>query len=369
LSRLSRLPPGPGLRVDISTAERAPDELARRWRELAVAAENPFVLPEWHAAWVAAYPADASFVLVCREPSGDIAGVVPLVLRRRRLLAAGEQLADWFGPACAPQDEARVAAAVVDVLGRTTQRWDVWQLDRCRTDGAWIDGLRRAAPGSALKLLAHRGDDVLVAVDLERDGPDLTTAKKRRELERLGRRLREAHDVQLRRSTTPAQIERDLEALLRLRTARWGVSFDAPEESFVRALAGSLAQLHLLRLWAIDVDGEPAGVLLGWRLGSRAFAYSHAFDRAHERFGIGMALLAHAVRTSAEEGCARFDMLRGDEHFKGSFHISPSTVTSYRAVRRRSLARLRAQALAGAHSAYRRLPEQQRERLRRALRI
>jgi len=52
-------------------------------------------------------------VLVCRESTGVIVGVVPLVLRGRRLLAAGEQLADWFGPACAPEDEARVAAAAV----------------------------------------------------------------------------------------------------------------------------------------------------------------------------------------------------------------------------------------------------------------
>ena len=369
MSRLSRPSPGPELRVDVVTSPRPTPEVAQRWHELAVAAENPFVLPEWHAAWVAAQPADTPFVLVCRERSGGIAGVVPLVLRRRRLLAAGEQLTDWFGPACAPADEGRVAAAVVDALGRTAQRWDVWELDRCRADGAWIDGLLRAADRSALKLLPHRGDDVLVAVDLVHDGPDLTTAKKRRELKRLDRRLREAHDVELRHSTTPAQIERDLDALLRLRAARWSVSFDASEQAFVRALAASLARLDLLRLWTIDVDGEPAGVLLGWRLGARAFAYSHACDRAHERFGLGMALFAHAMRTSAEEGCTRFDLLRGDEHYKGSFHISASAVTSYRAVRRRSLARLHAQALVGARSAYRRLPPQQRERLRRALRI
>jgi len=366
---LSRRSPGTGLSVDVITTARAPEALAQRWHELAAEAENPFALPEWHAAWVAAHPADTPFVLVCREREGDVVGVVPLVMRGRRLLAAGEELADWCGPACAPGDEVRVAAAVVGALARTAQRWDVWQLDRCRAQDAWIDGLLRASRGSAVKLLPYRGEDLLVAVDLERDGPDLTTKKKRRELERLDRRLREAHDVQLRRSTTPQQIERDLDALLHLRTARWDVSFDASEESFLRALVASLARLELLRLWAIDVDGEPAGVLLGWRLGSRAFAYSHAFDRAHERFGIGMALLAHAVRAAADEGCARYDMLRGDEHFKGSFHISTAPVTCYHAVRRRSLARLQAEAFVGARSAYHRLGTRQRERLRRALRI
>jgi len=176
--------------------------LARRWHKLAIAAENPFVLPEWHAAWVATHPADAPFVLVCREPTGAIAGVVPLVARGRRLLAVGDQFADWFGPACAPADEARVAAAAVAALSRT-RRWDVWQLDRCRTSGAWIDGLAVAAVGSAVKLLAHPGDDVLVSVDLARGGPDLRTAKKVRELARSARRLREAHDVVLRAPASP----------------------------------------------------------------------------------------------------------------------------------------------------------------------
>jgi CelD/BcsL family acetyltransferase involved in cellulose biosynthesis len=365
---LSRGSTSGGLRADVVTAKRAPDALARRWRELAVAAENPFALPEWHGAWVAAHPADAPFVLVCRERSGEVAGVVALVLRRRRLLVPGEQLADWFGPACAPHDEARVAAAVVDALARTKQRWDVGQLDRCQSGGAWIDGLARAAAGSSVKLLPHHRDEVLVSVDLVRDGPDLTTGKKRRELDRLGRRLREAHDVTLRCDTTPAQIQRDVDALLRLRTARWGAGFDAAAEAFLRALAGSLARQDL-RLWVIDVDGAPAAVLLGWRLGGRAFAYSQAFDRTYERFGIGMALLAHAVRAAADEGCARFDMLRGDERFKASFHITSETVSSYRAVRRRSLARLEAEGLAGARSVYRRLSPQRRARLRRALRI
>jgi len=364
-------PPSPrhALRVTVLTAEHPPAELASRWHDLAVAAENPFVLPAWYGAWVAAHPTDAPFVLVCHERGGAIAGVVPLVLRGRRLLAAGDHFADWFGPACAPADEARVAAAVIGALARTAQRWDVWQLYRCRSGGAWIDGLVRAAAGSTVKLVPHRGDDVLVSVDLDRDGPHLTTAKKRRELGRLSRRLSEHHDVATRCSTTPAQVERDLDALLRLRAARWGAGFDAGAEAFLRAFAAGLARDDLLRLWAIDVDGAPAGVLLGWRLGTRAFAYSQAFDRAHERFGIGMALLAHAVRASADEGCGRFDMLRGDEPFKASFHLSSEAVTSYRAVRRRSLARLEAEALAGARSAYRRLSPQRRERLRRALRI
>jgi CelD/BcsL family acetyltransferase involved in cellulose biosynthesis len=357
-----------GLQVDVASDRDVPDELAQRWRELAIAAENPFVLPEWHAGWVATHPADVPLVLVCREPGGEVAGVVPLVSRGRRLLAAGDQLADWFGPACAPADEARVAAATVEALARMPRRWDVWQLDRCRA-GAWIDGLQAAAAGSPLTLLAQREEDVLVAVDLARDGPDLTTGKKRRELARRDRRLRDGHTVALRASTTPAELERDLDALLALRAARWSTSFDAAEEAFLRDLVASLAGLGLLRMWALDVDGEPAAVSLNWRLGAGTFGYSQAFDRAYAIFGIGMGLLAHAVRAAAEEGCEYFDMLRGDEQFKAVCHITPSPLTSYRVVRRRSRTLLEERAMAGARAAYEHLSPQRRERLRRMLRV
>lgn len=357
------------LRAEILTARRVPDVVVRRWHQLAVAAGNPFVLPDWHAAWIGTHPADEPLVLLCRDPAREIRGVVPFVMRDRRLLAAGEQLADWFGPACAPADEERVAAAVVDALAVAARSWSVCHLDRCKPHSAWTDALTRATGLSRVKVFPDRGDDSLVVVDLVRDGPELATSKKRREVERLGRRLREAHEVALRLSTTPAQIDHDLEVLLRLRTAQWGAGFDQSAEAFVRSFAALLAGRGLLRLWAIQVDGATVGVLLGWRLGTRAFAYSHAFDRQYERFGIGMALLAHAVRASADEGCTHFDMLRGDEHFKGSFHISSEAVTSYRAVRRRSLTRLHIEVLCRARLAYDHLPPSKRRQLRRVVQL
>jgi CelD/BcsL family acetyltransferase involved in cellulose biosynthesis len=208
---------------------------------------------------------------------------------------------------------------------------------------------------------------VLVAVDLPRDGDGFTTAKKRREFARRDRRLREAHAVALRASTAPAQVERDLDALLRLRAMRWSTSFDAPAEAFLRDFVASLGRLGLLRLWAMDVDGATVAVSLDWRLGRRTFGYSQAYDRSYATFGVGIAMIAHALRAAADEGCEQFDMLRGDEHFKASFHISPSPVSSYRVVRRRSRALLEEQALAGARAAYRQLSPQRRERVRRAL--
>src|SRR6185295_11066668 len=89
--------------LEITTLERPPAELIEPWRALAVAAENPFALPEWLDAWCAAHPQDRPRILVCRRADGSLAGVVPLVARgtrrRRVVLAPGGDLADVFAPA------------------------------------------------------------------------------------------------------------------------------------------------------------------------------------------------------------------------------------------------------------------------------
>ena len=52
--------------LDVTSFERTPPaDIVNTWRALAVAAENPFALPEWHAAWCAAHPQDRPRILVC----------------------------------------------------------------------------------------------------------------------------------------------------------------------------------------------------------------------------------------------------------------------------------------------------------------
>lgn len=157
------------LSIDVLTAGRISDRLVRHWRALAVAAENPFVLPDWHDACVATHPADAPFFVVCRK-AGAVAGVVPLVRRGRRLLARASSTPTVLGrrarrrtrrawPARSSMRSPRPPSA--GTCGSSTPR----------TGGAWIEGIREAAAGSAVKVFPDRGHDVLVCVDLERDGP------------------------------------------------------------------------------------------------------------------------------------------------------------------------------------------------------
>lgn len=324
------------------------------WRALAVAAENPFALPEWHAAWCTAIPGDRPRILVCRRVDASIAGVVPLVVRgdgrRRALLAAGDALADLFPAACAPADAADVARAVADALPIT--RGELWRLERVPAGSPWLAAL---AGRTAVR---WREEPPLVVADLT---GELMTGKQRRELDRMRRRLTADHSVAVRVSDGPEEARRDLGELLRLHAARWGTgTFAAAEQAFLLDFAARAAERGWLRLHVLDVDGRPAAVLFGWRLGSCAFAYSQAFDTAYARYAVGVSLLATAVERAAAEGCTRYDMLRGDERHKQRFQITSQPLESQLVARRGSPAALEARGRSGARAAWARLPARAR---------
>ena len=106
------------------------------------------------------------------------------------------------------------------------------------------------------------------------------------------------------RATGAEEARRDLGELLRLHAARWGPgTFPAPVRAFHADFAARAAEHGWLRLHTLEVDGRPAAVLYGWRLNTRAFAYSQAFDPAYARYAVGISLLVNAVEQAAAEGC------------------------------------------------------------------
>jgi CelD/BcsL family acetyltransferase involved in cellulose biosynthesis len=332
-----------------------PADVVEAWRALAVAEENPFALPEWLEAWCGAHPHDAPHVVVCRRDDGSVAGVVPLVVRRagrrRVALGPGERSLDFFAPACAPADAAAVARAVL-----RSRAWDLWRLERCVAGGAWLEAVKAAAGPAGCIVRPWRAEDPLVATRLGDPAQGLD-GKQRRELERLRRNLAAGHAVAVRESDGPDEARRDLAVLLELHAARWGrETFTPSARAFHADFAARAADRGWLRLRTLEVDGRPAAVMYGWRLGARAFAYAHAYDPAYARYGVGVSLMATAMERAAAEGCEWFDMLRGDEPYKQRFRPTSVALESYLVAPRRSPAALEARARSGARRAWARLP-------------
>jgi CelD/BcsL family acetyltransferase involved in cellulose biosynthesis len=285
--------------------------------------------------------------------------------RARRLTNAGDGIADWFSPACAPDDEAAVAAATAAVAERLVGRGR-WRLDRCVRDGAWAEAFRGALPPGWSALRSAR-EDALGIVPLQ-EGEALS-GKARREARRLRRKLEQDRAGRVRMSEGPEEAARDMDALLSLHAARWGEQgFDAAETDFQRRFAMSAAERGWLRLWVAEADGAMAGALCNWRVGASTFSYIQSFDPEYARYGIGTILHEDATALAREEGCTEYNILRGEEGFKQKFAARPRALDSYVVVRARSAAGMAARGALGVQAAWRRLPETRRDQVRRLLR-
>jgi CelD/BcsL family acetyltransferase involved in cellulose biosynthesis len=315
------------------------------WRELAVLRENPFLTPEWCAAWLDSHPEERPFLVLWRR-GGELRGVLPLVLgggQPRLLRFAGARRGDWFTPACRIEDEAAMAAECAELLGRERGRWRLLRLDRVDAASAWPaalwgDGAAKIAPARP------RRSDVLPFIAFEDGGYEAYLAGRSRnfrsQLGRRRRKLEAEHGLGFRLTEEPARLEEDFATFLRLHEERWrerGGSSSGTEEAkrFQLAFAEAALRQGWLRLWIAEADGEPAAAWYGWRIGGR---YCYALSGLSERFeplGLGTVLLAHTIERAAAEGASVYDLMWGDESYKGRFETGRRQAATWVLGRRR----------------------------------
>jgi len=350
------------------------EPLIERWRELAVRQGNVFLTPDWYLAWLDHYPGEPA-VIVIETAGGRLEGLLPLLAEPGgRLRFGGARAGDMFEPVSRPGDEVAVARACGGALARLTANRTL-VLDNVRRDGGWPLALVRSSQ-ARLSARAHR-EATLPWIDLRPfDTWDAFLASKSRnlrsQLRRYHRSIERDHELGFRRSEDFATLESDVDLFFALHDARWdkrGGSSSAgdPIRGFHRSFARAALAQGWLRLWFLELDGEPIAAWYGWLVGGRYAYYLAGFDPASAQRHPGLVLLGHTIRSAIEEGAIEYDMLLGDEHYKSRLASSERRVHTVLVTRRHSL---RAAVAAGEARAWRtaqKIEPERRRRLRRAL--
>jgi CelD/BcsL family acetyltransferase involved in cellulose biosynthesis len=305
-------------------------EVEEDWRRLAVARGNAFLTPEWFQCWFAEYGDTAEpLVPALIGEDGSCVGVIPLALPRsgrpRVCRLAGANLGDCFQPVAAPGDDGRVAAAAGEALGGVAGKWSVIALDHVEHSETWAGALAEAT-GRRVKLRSREAAG-LPWIDLAAHGDwegylASRSSHLRKRLRQLDRKLERDHEVRIRRTEGPETLAADVETLFDLHDRRWQAesSLASPRaRSFHAAFAASALDRGWLRLWFLELDGEPVASWYGWRLGDRYSFYNGGFDPSRSKLSPGMVLLARVLESAFEEGAQVFDFLLGDESYKSRF--------------------------------------------------
>jgi dTDP-4-amino-4,6-dideoxygalactose transaminase/CelD/BcsL family acetyltransferase involved in cellulose biosynthesis len=294
------------------------DSLRDEWSDLAERSTNIFSTWEWASLWWRHFGEGRRLLsAACRHPDGRLVAVLPLYLssslplRVVRLLGHGP--GDQLGPVCDPRDRIPAARALRRWLLDDVSRWDVFLAEELPGDEGWSALLggqvleRQASP--VLRFRDASWETFLASL----------SSRLRHELRHDAAKLAREHDVRYRLADDPSRLQEDLDTLFRLHSARWGgreTPFGGAREAFHRDFASCALERGWLRLWFVELDGEPVATWYGFRFGGVESSYQTGRDPAWRRSSVGLVLLAHAIRQALEEGVREYRFLRGDEPYK-----------------------------------------------------
>jgi len=251
----------------------------------------------------------------------------------------GTEVTDYLGPVGEPGAQEGAALALWAALEERDD-WRSADLRGLREDSAWLPALRSAA--------ASHGFDVDEEDDVNGVAPALSLAstwegylaslpsKLRHEIRRKAKKLElEAGPYVVRTATDETLLpflDRFVE-LHRMADGPKGVFMVPGMEIFFRRLGERFCAAGVFRLNMIEVGGQLAAGTIGFSFDGTTYLYNSAFDRTWGSLSPGMVLVAEDIRIAIEEGCAAFDLLKGDYGYKYRFGAVP------RRVRRLSVAR------------------------------
>jgi CelD/BcsL family acetyltransferase involved in cellulose biosynthesis len=338
-----------------------PGALHAQWRAIAEERGSAFMLPEWYEAWMRHYghPAEAQVVPTFAS-DGSLLGLMPLARRNDTLRFAGANLGDHFQPVAPLGSEHAVAAAVAPYL-QDARYLILDHVDRCDRWPAAV----QAASIRPLRRIASR-NDVLPFIDLAgKSWEDYLGSRSRNfrsQVRRKTRKLDQEHDATFRRTEHADDLEGDLDTFFRLHDARWSrrggsTLSTARSRSFHRDFAAALLSRGWLRLWFLELHGEPTACWYGWNIGGRYAYYLGGFAPEWNEHSVGFVLLAHTIRAATEEGAYEYDLLRGGEDYKSRFATSEREIETVVLVHAASPARVIVWAEAALWSLSQRMPD------------
>ncbi|MBV9994500.1 MAG: GNAT family N-acetyltransferase, partial [Caulobacteraceae bacterium] len=345
------------MQVDVISDWSDFEALRGQWE--AVYAADPdahvFLSWSWLADWLQVYRT-AWFVLAARtgEPGEGYVAFLPI---RNRLLfdaasgfynelaLAGARYADYAGMLARPDAETAAAKAFADCLK------DDFYWASLRLDGLLMSERRRQAFLSrfaASKFKSQPIEEVIEGVDhyvcpyldLPASWDEYLGSLSRNERQKMRRLLGKADaSEEMRIELSPlAEVPRDLETMLGFWKTKWRPSKGEATDLIAarnqdmlcrRAEHGALL-LPVFRhgdrfIAALAILDDPAKRTLNFLMTGRDETYGEA--------PAGYLLHAWAIRHAIEHGYARYDFLKGDEHYKYLFgckdrRLSPVTVST-----------------------------------------
>ncbi|MET0606269.1 MAG: GNAT family N-acetyltransferase [Beijerinckiaceae bacterium] len=299
------------------------DALAERALRRNVFYESAFLI---HAGHHLQDAGSLQIVLIWRGGEGDqLVGLFPFVLSRLGL--ATRKARGWLSHFMADGTPLIDAAYSVDVvgaylasIGRSEKPAAGALFPLVDIDGPFAALLRSIASRKGLEMAGF--DEHQRAVMSAGAGAESASlrGKKRKELQRLERRLGQLGALTNRSATSPADVRDAFEQFLALEVRGWkgragsAIMQDPAAAAFARSSIRALAAQGRCRIDLIEFDGQPISAAIELTAGDRSYFWKTAYDENYARYSPGVQAALQLTRRQADSGregcvdsCAKAD--------------------------------------------------------------
>ncbi len=264
---------------------------------------------------------DASSLYLCSVwDEEELIGLAPLVRKGETASFIGcADVCDYQDFIVAPGKEEDFFLAMMDHFSREgVTRLD---LNPVRRDSLVLTHLLKIAQGQGSKITCEP-DGVTLELDLPPTWDDylqLLKGKQRHEVRRKLRRLDEAVEINYRTLEDKEAIKSEMDVFLNLfRESREDKTtfMSAQMESFFRAISLALAEIKILRLCFLDLDGQPAAAVLCFEYNDTLYLYNSGYNLNFRSLSAGVLCKVLSIKDSIERGIKKYDFLKGSEAYK-----------------------------------------------------
>lgn len=297
------------------------------WRQLATDSEFPtaFADPAWIMAWWRSFgERHEPWTFALQDADGSLRALALLALDAssftRNLIFAG---GTWNGLEtliCAPGVEAQFSRSLIQALSERRREWDVWRIQRLRTDCALAGAL--LGHGEALRAAAH---DVrlqpFVALPANVESYEAQFGSKQRNTQRRKWRKLTELGARSRLIEDPQEAESKLRLLLELRRSRaqeQGQRYEHMDARYERFLQSAVRELlpDRARLWTLELDGTTLAGRLNLIQGAREHSYLLGLGEGHANLSPGNSLELQAINSAIEQGRTELELGPGRDTYK-----------------------------------------------------
>ncbi len=316
------------MHITLYTRSSAFDELAQEWRDLMGRSLTApvFMTVDYQKIWWRHFGEGQLCIIAVREPKNNtLVGLAPLFLIDRELHFVGcVDVSDYLDILVDRNYAAQAYQAIFDYLAEMDDVWDrgfFCSLSEKSDTPRVLMELAQAKGWQAQRKL----DDVCPIITLPAGWEDYLAGINKKQRHEIRRKLRKAEaDARWYVIDSPATLTAEaIETFIDLHRK----SNTEKEEfwtetmrNFFRALVNRFAELGWLKLYFVEVNGEPASALLCFDYRNEILVYNSGFDMArYGHLSVGNIIVSYSIQHAIELGRARYDFLRGDEVYKFRF--------------------------------------------------